>query len=195
MNAPQGWKAWRAPVFLSTIGGGFDLLDPDPQAIDIRAIARGLATSCRFNGQIDSGFYSVAEHSWLVSHLVPAPFALWGLLHDAPEAFLRDLVRPVKRLPELAGYLSVDERLTQAIASAFNLQPLLVPHEVRDVDDGLTLFEDALLTSGDTPTPAQAAQLESSPYRAVFLRRWEWREAEARFMARFIELWESREDV
>ena len=58
-------------------------------------IARGLSLTCRFAGQCQH-FYSVAEHSINVMRLVPQEHKLCALLHDAPEAYLGDMSRPLK---------------------------------------------------------------------------------------------------
>ncbi|MFG0247924.1 MAG: phosphohydrolase, partial [Phycisphaeraceae bacterium JB051] len=71
-------------------GKAFYPLREDPGIIDIRDIAHALSLQCRFNGHC-SDFYSVAQHSVHVSEVVPQAFALWGLLHDAAEAYMSDL--------------------------------------------------------------------------------------------------------
>ena len=62
-------------------GAWFDLLDPASSDFTIEDIAHGLAHTCRYAGQAD-GFYSVAEHSILVSK-VALGHEYAALLHDA----------------------------------------------------------------------------------------------------------------
>ena len=90
--------------YLSTYTGKkFYPYDPRPEQICIEDIAHGLSMLCRFAGQCRF-FFSVAEHSIAVAHLLPANLKLFGLLHDASEAYLADLPRPVKAgLPDSGG--------------------------------------------------------------------------------------------
>nr|BDD45195.1 hypothetical protein 3 [Saccharospirillaceae bacterium] len=78
-------------------GHRFDLSEDAlaSNCIDIDDIATSLAKQCRFNGHVP-GFYSVAEHSVLVSQLVPESLALHGLMHDVAETYFGDIVAPVK---------------------------------------------------------------------------------------------------
>lgn len=100
-------------------------LDPDPQTILIEDIARALSNLCRYNGHVNS-FYSVGEHSLRVSLAVPQKDALWGLLHDASEAYLGDLMSPLKYHTELgAHYRATEERLMRVICQRFGLAPTM----------------------------------------------------------------------
>jgi 5'-deoxynucleotidase YfbR-like HD superfamily hydrolase len=94
-------------------GRQFWPLDPRPEDIELLDIAHALANKCRYTGHTRS-FYSVAQHSVLVSEIVPAADAHWGLLHDASEAYLPDVARPVKR--ELAGFQEIENRLMGCVA-------------------------------------------------------------------------------
>jgi len=88
----------RRGEFMSTRSGArFWPLDPRPGDFDIEDIAHGLARICRFNGRT-KGTYSVGQHSVLVSRLLPDRLKLFGLMHDASEAYLGDIISPVKKL-------------------------------------------------------------------------------------------------
>ncbi len=83
-------------------GKAFPLIDPPPEAIDIEDVAWSLAFQCRFNGHTRK-FYSIAEHSVRVARRLVAAhpeggaaLALMGLLHDAAEAYVGDVVLPLK---------------------------------------------------------------------------------------------------
>src|SRR5574341_870942 len=76
-------------------------LAPDDATVDLGDVAHHLSLVCRFGGAC-SRHYSVAQHCVLVSRVVPATHALAGLLHDAAEAYIGDVVSGLKRLPEYA---------------------------------------------------------------------------------------------
>ena len=113
--------------YLSTYTGKkFYPYDPRPEQICIEDIAHGLSMLCRFVGQCRF-FFSVAEHSIAVARLLPANLKLFGLLHDASEAYLADLPRPVKAgLPE---YKAIEANVERVIAEKFEL-PFPMPPEV-----------------------------------------------------------------
>lgn len=105
MQTVQSTKNQHKPPFnfpngghITTISGKkieFNNLDPD--AIDIMDIAHALGKFCRFGGHVNR-FYSVAQHSIIVAHLVPECCKKAALLHDASEAYLGDVVKPLKIL-------------------------------------------------------------------------------------------------
>lgn len=111
-----------------------DPINPTPDMFAIEDIAHALANQCRFTGHVRK-FYSVAEHSYHASFLVPEKYALWALLHDASEAYLADLARPIKKAEGLGPtYLKYEERLMESIAKAFKLSwPM--PKEITVADN------------------------------------------------------------
>lgn len=116
---------------ISTVSGRFyDLLRPGEYDYDVEEIAHALSNLCRYTGHTNR-FYSVAEHSVLVSRLVPVELSLCGLLHDASEAFLGDVSSPLKRL--LPDYKRIEENVEEAIAAHFQI-PYPYPEEVHEAD-------------------------------------------------------------
>ena len=103
-----------SPWIETFTGKEFYFLDPTPDSIDIRDIAHSLAFTCRYTGH-SKRFYSVAEHSILVSYLANDPLA--GLLHDASEAYITDIASPIK--PYLSNYKELEDMLMGRIASKF----------------------------------------------------------------------------
>jgi len=93
-------------------------LDPRSEDVDIEDIAHSLSLICRFNGHCNY-FYSVAQHSVLVSELVRPSEALPGLLHDATEAYMGDIVRPLKRF--LPTVKEIEEELERVIFEHFGI--------------------------------------------------------------------------
>lgn len=99
-------------------GKQLHFLEPKQDEIDIEDIAQALASECRFGGHT-SAFYSVAEHSILVATVCPPELQLAGLLHDASEAYLRDIASPIKQY--LTNYKELEQNLMKAIGQKFNL--------------------------------------------------------------------------
>jgi uncharacterized protein len=114
-------------------------LDPRAEEIAIEDIAHALSNQCRFSGHVKK-FYSVAEHSILVSNLCKTDDALWGLLHDASEAYLQDMARPVKHQPEMAGYRAAEKSLQGRIVEKFGL-PDHQPESVTYADQVMLAIE------------------------------------------------------
>lgn len=131
-------------------GALFDILDPEGSDFTLQDIAHGLGRVCRFAGQ-SSRFYSVAEHCVHVSRLVPLAHARAALLHDASEAFIGDVTRPLKAL--LPDYREIEARIEDAIATrllsaeehavaggAFPSDPLKAP-AIKKADLAMCLVE------------------------------------------------------
>lgn len=117
----EPWE--RTGVVETYTGGGVDVFDPDPDDIALPDVAAGLAHTCRFGGHCRQ-FYSVAHHSLHVASELPDSdprLRALGLLHDAAEAYLGDVPRPLKT--ELAAFHDVEERLLASVWAAFGIAP------------------------------------------------------------------------
>lgn len=122
---------------LTYTGKKLDLVTPDPASIDLVDIAHGLANECRFAGQCRR-YYSVAQHSLLASQIVSPERAMEALLHDATEAYLKDIPRPLKLL--LPDYRAIEHNLDAVIRLRFGL-PAMQSAEVKRADTILLATE------------------------------------------------------
>ena len=153
-------------------------LDPRWFEVLIEDISHSLSNICRFNGHCNE-FYSVAEHSVLVSQIVWPEHQLAALLHDAAEAYCCDIPTPLKR--DLVGYAKIEAANWDAIAKRFKINPVLDVSVIK-ADRAVLLAEKAAIIDHhfDWELPGRPARVEIqclSPRRA--------RDA---FMARFKEL-------
>jgi uncharacterized protein len=166
-------------------GRQFWPLDPQHHDIEIRDIAHALARQCRFTGHVRS-FYSVAEHSVHVSHICNPADALAALLHDASEAYLVDIPRPLKRLPEFARYLEIEARLQAVIFERFGLSPEM-PRSVKVADDAQLDAEARSLM-----WPLHRDWKLTGALGGITPAAWTPDYAECQFLKRFLELTEGR---
>jgi hypothetical protein len=174
-------------------GRKFWPLEPEASELDIMDIAHGLAHNCRWTGHC-SKFYSVAQHSILASHLVPEGMELTALLHDASEAYLSDLSRPVKHSPEMKPYRDAEARLEKVIAEKYGTT-FPMPKEVKLVDNKLLYTErrDLFKQRVEWTTDKQdvlgvEGDDERTPYPQFHIVPWQPEKAEIEFLLRFTEL-------
>ena len=132
--------------FIETYSGRqFHLLKPQPDEVCIEDIAHSLAQQCRWTGQCRV-FFSVAEHSRNVSFACEPEDALWGLLHDAPEAYLSDLSAPLKHSGLFDNYRRVEAEVMKAVCAHFGLEYRegnLAPVSVEKADHDM-LYREAI---------------------------------------------------
>jgi len=176
----------RKGDWLQTFSGiRFWPLDPRPEEICIEDIAHALAMQCRFAGH-SKQFYSIAEHSVHVSYLCDPGDELWGLLHDASEAYLCDLPRPIKHLPVMGEYQAAEKRLQQAIAERYGLSSEM-PGSVK-LADNIMLSVEARELMAPLDPDWDRWLIPTSDLGIVLGGTRSPAEAEAYFLARFREL-------
>jgi hypothetical protein len=132
---------------------------------------------CRFSGHVKK-FYSVAQHSVLVSYICNQEDALWGLMHDASEAYLVDVPSPLKRDPTFKAYLQIEKNMQAAICKRFNLSEqepasvkvadkILLSTEARDLMS--PLHKDWVQPT--TPLPFKIDPLGPQDAKNLFMQR------------------------
>ena len=114
-------------------GKKFYPLDPRPEDVCLLDIAHALSLTCRYNGHCNV-FYSVAEHSFRMSVADIPGCPKWKLLHDAAEAYVSDVPRPIK--PMLSEYRDLENAVMKVIAHKYDL---------RECDQGLIKAADMVM--------------------------------------------------
>jgi 5'-deoxynucleotidase YfbR-like HD superfamily hydrolase len=168
-------------MYLSTYTGHcIDLLNMTSDDVKIMDIAHSLSQQCRFAGHTHQ-FYSVAQHSVRVALALPRHLQLTGLLHDAAEAYVVDLPRPIKQL--LPDYRILEERVWQAICFRYGLNTIL-PAEVKQADERALLAEFREVMTFQPPASWFPGIRPLSPS----CRAWRPEEARDTFLALFTDL-------
>jgi hypothetical protein len=168
----------RKGDWMQTITGKqFWPLDPRPEEVDILDIAGALSKLCRYGGQC-LRFYSVAEHCVHVANYAPDDLKLTALLHDASEAYLSDVIRPIKS--HLANYLDIEAGLERVIAERFGLT-WQWHHHVKQLDTAILADErDQAMAPPPVPWPQT-----TEPPLGVELQFWSPNRARAEFILAF----------
>lgn len=178
-----GHEGRKGYYMLTWSGGHYFPCDPREREIFIADIAHHLAMQCRFNGAV-TRFYSVAEHCYHCSFEGPQDEALERLMHDAAEAYLGDLIRPLKKLPELfSAFGELEERNDRAIAARFGLT-YPWPTSVKTADEAVCTLEmqHAILAED------KGVLHDNSRVSGRTLKFWDPLTARAKFIERFMEL-------
>ncbi len=139
-------------------GKKFWPLDPRPEDVSIEDISHALSLLCRFNGHCNE-FYSVAQHSVLVSKIVTPENTLAALFHDASEAYLGDIIRPIKKFLPFA-VKEIERRLEEVIFQHFSIQK----YDKQEISraDNIVLFTEMRDLMGKPPSTWNEAEHYSS---------------------------------
>lgn len=189
LPAEKGWMQ-------TFTGRKFYPLDPRVEDIVVLDVAHGLSMACRYGGH-SSRFYSVAEHCVLVSLYVQRAataagksrdeireLSLEALLHDSAEAYIGDMIRPLKHQPEMVQFRCAEAAIEAAVYAAFQIMSTPESHAlIKDIDDRIIVDEiRALMHTPDmyrewiTGRVALGAPITGYPPKEAkleFLRRFE----------------------
>jgi uncharacterized protein len=174
--------------YLQTVSGRWvNPFEPDPDQLDIGDIARALANLCRFGGH-SRVFYSVAQHSVIVSELVEqrggdADDAFAALMHDATEAYLGDMPHPLKHRSALGeAFRAAEGDLERAIRARFRIKPDVA--EIKRADRALLATERRTFSADSWHWP----ELEGVEPLDLVLTAWSPDEAARAFERRYAQL-------
>lgn len=177
-----------AKAYIATYSGNqFFLLEPRQEDINIFDIAHALALQCRWTGHCKF-HYSVAQHSWYCSFIGPQEEAFDRLMHDASEAYMADMSRPLKHFTEAGSvYLKQEAVVQHAIAQRFGFSKV-EPPSVKIADNQMLYAERAQIMNY-TFDEAQAwiADKDRNDF-GVKIESWSPALAEQKFLSRFFDL-------
>ena len=217
----------RGPWFQTASGRVFYPHAPALAEIFLEDIARSLSMQCRFNGHCEA-FYSVAEHSrWVSLRVAPVEeldilakatsdvgkqayqdlvhTGLFGLMHDAAEAYVGDMVSPVKHVPAMSPFRLVEDKIQRTIAERFDFWDYFCGSKLKAPSEAVKLADRRLLLTEkrdlrkpgkhDSPAWEVGERTGLQPYDDLKLRGESPSEAEELFLARFQELWRRKTGV
>jgi uncharacterized protein len=184
--APPTHQVERGPCCLTFSGAWFYPNDPQPDEITVLDIAHALSHQCRYNGHCPE-FYSVAQHAVICSTVarelgLDETVQFEALMHDAAEAYVSDLPRPVKML--LPEYYALEQRVQAGIAAKYGFVAVM-SGEVREIDNRVLHTEARDMSLGFNMTHGNE---DEGPYDFVAVNPVSSEEAKWLFIDRFCEL-------
>lgn len=160
-------------------GGVFSFVDPDNSVYSVEDIARGLSNLSRFTGHVEKS-YSIAQHSFYVSLLVPEEHAMEALMHDSSESFLGDVSSPLKQM--LPDYKKIEQNVEASIFKKYGLQFPMHP-EIKKAD--MRMFVSERLALQPQCSVKGYEQFEPAPFKVV---PWSAKKSYDMFLRRYKEL-------
>lgn len=171
------------PFIFTSSGSKFHILNPTVDEIILEDIAHALSMICRYGGHLPN-HYSVAQHSVLGSYIVPKQYAMAMLFHDGSEAYIGDVVTPLKRLM-FDVYKPIEDKIQNIIAEAFGFEVSEeCEKEIKKADNILLATEVRDLV----PAKKVFSQLSYEPLIVPILDLWNKDLAKQRFIDRYLEL-------
>lgn len=162
-----------APGRIRTYSGRwFDYSSPTPGMVHLEDIAHALACTSRYAGHVPKP-YSVAQHLVLCSQVAPDGLELDALMHDAHEAYIGDMPRPLKVL--MPEYVAMEERIEAVVRRAFRLPDHMDPR-VKEVDVRM------LVTEAKSFGFDWWREVGMDPYPGIVVEPWPWHKAKQRFL-------------
>ena len=170
-------KLQNGTVITANYNKSYDILDFKESDVDLHFIAESLSKLCRFNGHTGESihdFLSVAQHSVMVSEAILLTTgdpikAMQGLLHDTAEAFIGDIITPLKRL--LSHIIKpIEENIEMVIFSHFNV-PFPPDEIVKHVDNNICQYELTFAVHRNTDTTYDFWSIEDSYFKFMEMYR------------------------
>lgn len=174
----------------TSTGITFNLYEPKPEMVNFNDIVNGLSKLCRFSGQI-SEFYSVAQHSVLVSEMIALThpeLALDALFHDAAEAYCGDLITPIKK--DCFSYKTIEFAVMKVIGEKFGLKNLNSPL-IKMADARMMATEKLYLCNCPEDEEWESIK-DIKPYLIKIEDFWDHRKAKEMFVKRYNTLCDQR---
>ena len=172
MNKKESWMQ-------TFTGKKFFPFDPKAEDVNIKDIAHSLSLQCRFNGHCKR-FYSVAQHSVLVSLIVKPEQKLAALLHDAAETYFGDIIRPVRK--NIKQIQPIEDKILKTILEHFKIKNY-DENEILKADNIVLITEKRDLLSqspdewkeakGSKPFPKKIRALPPKIAEEMFLKRYQ----------------------
>lgn len=175
--------------FIQTYSGiKFYPFDPKIEEIKLCDIIHALSFICRFVGH-SQYFYSVAQHSVLVAEKCPKPYKMYGLLHDAAEAYISDIAHPIKRNKMFQPVRELENNLLDLIFKNFNVVRTKESDEIiKNIDKRMLYTEKNFLMKDNIPW-GKNNENAYQPFDDIKIIPWDPEKSQLEFYKLFSELY------